>query len=263
MPGLRSAPAVENGDMRATRTSIVLLLLCVAAGGGAPSALAGGGPRPPHALLAAAIANLRGADAIRIALTGADSDGASAARLDYAGGDVEVSLREAGERLSLRVVDGAYYVRANAAYWRRETKSSTAAERLADRWVKAPASKDLRSAAVQLSPRRLAHCIGVESGTVSDGGTAVVGGRRTTVVVSAGDRPGTAPGRYYLAASGPARLLRYVQTGPDRHGGKADPLCDRDYTTRHADVRFAYRATRITAPPGAIDLGDTTDAGTV
>ncbi len=78
------------------------------------------------------------------------------------------------------------------------------------------------------------------------------------MILDKGDRPGTSPGRLYVAATGEPLPLRTIATGPERPGGKQDPLCDSDTPTR-AGVEVLFNRYNepwtSTAPPDAIDLG--------
>jgi hypothetical protein len=78
------------------------------------------------------------------------------------------------------------------------------------------------------------------------------------VILDKGDRPGTSPGRLYIAATGEPLPLRTIATGPERPGGKKDPRCDSDTPTRAGDEVLFSRYDEpldITAPPDALDLG--------
>jgi hypothetical protein len=79
------------------------------------------------------------------------------------------------------------------------------------------------------------------------------------LLATSGDRPGTAPGRLYVAARGPALPVRITQTGPNRAGRTGDPLCDdpdgKNDTTR-SDVRLSRFdvPVHIIAPADYLDL---------
>jgi hypothetical protein len=81
-----------------------------------------------------------------------------------------------------------------------------------------------------------------------------VGGRRAVIVASDGSEPGGAPGRVYVAATGPDWLLRSVVTGPRRPGGSA--ACAQSKTARTSDVTLSDLNQPITlaAPPSPLDL---------
>jgi hypothetical protein len=78
------------------------------------------------------------------------------------------------------------------------------------------------------------------------------------VVVDAGDKPGTTPGRLYVATRGESLPLRIESTGATRPGGLSDPRCggSSGVDDSGTDVTFTSfnRRIRITAPSGAISV---------
>lgn len=106
-------------------------------------------------------------------------------------------------------------------------------------------------------PKRLARCLTESTGTLRHGGSAIVAGQPTIVIVDRGDRPGTTPRKLYLAASGPRLPLRIVQTGQRKAGGSPDVRCrGADDDTLRSDLRFSgFNArVKIAAPKRAARL---------
>ena len=89
---------------------------------------------------------------------------------------------------------------------------------------------------------------------MSVAGAGTVGGRSAVIVVSDGSVPGSAPGKVYVAATGPAWPLRAVVTGPRRPGGSG--VCAEQTTARTSDITISdfNQPVSVTAPAGALDL---------
>jgi hypothetical protein len=175
--------------------------------------------------------------------------------------ELRVAIKDGDASASLLVVDGSFYIKGNAGYW-RDADAARDAETLAGRWFKVPVSfaKDLTDA---LDPRTLSRCLVKEHGTLARGGTATVDGQRAVVLIDKGDRPGSAPGRLYVAATGEPLPLRVISTGKQRPGGDKDPECGDDTPTRAGDeaVFSDYdEPLDVTAPPAAVDLRSGTDS---
>jgi hypothetical protein len=172
---------------------------------------------------------------------------------------LRLSLEERDSSASLLVADGSFYMKGNAAFWKDVDAGRDAVE-LADRWWKVPFSlaKELTRA---LDPKTLSRCLVKEHGTLARRGTATIDGRRAVVIVDKGDRPGSVPGRLYVAATGEPLPLRVVTTGKQRPGGHKDPGCDDDTPAEAGDeVIFSNynRPLEVSPPPAAVDIGRAT-----
>lgn len=174
---------------------------------------------------------------------------------------LRIELGRGGATATMTVTKGSLYIKANAAFWSEE-QGDRAAEELADRWIKAPASsRELRDLTRELDPATLSRCLLKEHGTLAHGGKATVAGQPAVVIVDKGDRPGTAPGKLFVAATGKPLPLRTLATGSERPGGRKDPLCDsdsEDTPTRAGDIINFSRydePLKISPPPAALDIG--------
>jgi hypothetical protein len=171
---------------------------------------------------------------------------------------VRLDLKERDASARMLLVDGSFYIRGNTAFWRQSDAAQQASE-LDGRWLKLPAaSGELRQVVERLQPENLSRCLSKEHGTLSLGGTAAIEGRPAVTIVDAGNKPGTTPGRLYVAATGEPLPLRTVASGNEKPGGDKDPLCDGDSRTRNGDQVLFSRfnlGVKVTAPPNAIDLG--------
>ena len=260
------------------RTASLILLLavlggCGGSGGGSPttattsSALAG---KPPRDALNAMADALEGVDSYRMEGTTTDRDGTTRVTSDVAGsGDLRVRLDHAGSVATLLVVDGTTYVRANRRFWLAEAgPDSRIVPLLAGRWIVLPASMmgDLSGTIAQSRPKNLAYCARLPTGTLTDRGTASVGGMAVVVIADKGDRPGDAPGEISIAATGRPLPLRIRQTGPTPPGGRRDSRCtSADDTTTASDLRLSRFGVpvHLTAPPDAVDPRNLRPSGTI
>ena len=172
---------------------------------------------------------------------------------------LRLALREGAASASIIAVAGSVYIKANEAYWKGQQGERAA--QLAGKWLKAPSStSDLSDVTNGLDPETLSRCLVQDHGTIEKGGTETVDGEQAVVLIDKGDRPGTAPGKLYVAAEGEPLPLRTIATGNQRPGGKKDPKCDGDTPTRAGDeAKFSRydESLDITAPPGAVDVTET------
>jgi len=178
---------------------------------------------------------------------------------------IRVAFKDKDVEAALVAVGRSVYIKADAAFWRQQ-RVGRAAATLADKWLKVPGSAaDLRDLTKGLDLATLSRCLRKEHGTIRVAGKATVNGRPAVVLVDKGDRPGTAPGKLFVATTGAPVPLRAITTGKQKPGGRPDPRCsDPDSPATPGDqVSFSRynEALKITAPAGARDL--TPDRGDV
>ena len=249
-----------NAGMRSTRVGLIAVTSTVLAVGAA-GPMAGAvdeSSKPPRQILADARRDLAKVHSFHITGSMLDKDGRTRITADVAASArARITVRHGSTTAQLIALPKAEYVKANAAYWKAVGGISDPAllKKLAGRWVKVPPTGNgMTSVLRSLGPAHIASCLGTDLGTLAKGGVHSVGRRRAVVIVDRGDKPGTAPGRLYVALSGPALPLRATQTGP-RRPGKVTARCnDKNDTTKSSDLRFsAYnKPMRIAAPPNAI-----------
>jgi pimeloyl-ACP methyl ester carboxylesterase len=169
------------------------------------------------------------------------------------------------DTLDLRAIAGRIYFRGNRAYYASTGVTGAELARLPGRWVSAtPAQLPTAGGLLALThPATLGLCLlGQHLGTLSVGGTASVGGRRAVVLLDAGNLPGSAPGRIYIAATGPPLPLRLTRTGPARPGGTSDGVCDEPVSqvvsSSDEFITDVNAPLTITAPTGAVSLSSVT-----
>ncbi len=242
---------------------LVLILLATLAGCGSDSddsssnEANGIESKSPQQILEQTAAALRSVKSFHI--EGTQARGTETVTADVAGPkELRLDLKQRDAKARMVFVDGAVYMNANAAFWRKAEAGQDAKE-LDGRWLKVPGAEgDLEKIAKEVDPANLSRCLLRDHGTLASGGTGKVAGQPAVVILDKGDRPGTSPGRLYVAATGEPLPLRTIATGPERPGGKKDALCDSDTPTRAGDEVVLSRFDEpldITAPPDALDLG--------
>jgi hypothetical protein len=116
----------------------------------------------------------------------------------------------------------------------------------------------LKDLTKQLDVTTLSRCLVKDHGTLTKGGAATVNDEPAVVIIDKGDRPGTAPGKMFVAARGDPLPLRFVATGQERPGGTKDPLCNDSSSHAHRGDTLTlskYNESLEIAPPeGAVDL---------
>ncbi|MCW3023449.1 MAG: hypothetical protein JWR30_2771 [Conexibacter sp.] len=250
--------------MRLLRSAslITALPLALVAAGGPLASAADESAKSPRQILADLSRDLGKVRNYHFSGSQTDPDGRSSLAGDAtASGRANLVIRKGASAVRLIAVPAGVYVKGNAAYWKSVGGSNGAsiAKQLADRWVKAPGSQDKSLVAMfqDLTPKHLASCTAVGTGTLAKGGTATIAGRKAVVIVDRGDKPGTTPGRLYVTASGPVLPLRVTQTGRRRAGGRLDPRCqEKDDKSTASDLTFSRfdAPLKIAAPHGAITL---------
>jgi hypothetical protein len=216
--------------------------------------------KPPREALDDAAAALRRVESFH--LEGRQGSGEKSTRIKADVGlpsKLRLAIARGSASASILVFEDSVYIKANSAFWRQQ-QTGRAASALADRWFKTPSSRgELREITKELDPAVLSRCLVEDHGTLARGGTATVAGQRAVVIVDKGDRPGTAPGKLFVAATGPPLPLRMIATGRERPGGTKDPQCDGDSAPTQAgdEVRLSKynEPLDVAAPPAAVDLG--------
>lgn len=250
-----------------TRTRLFILSLlsvaCIAASamfGTAASLGADEGAKPPVAILADVDAAMATVRTLRLQGTERTAEGRSSIRLDVKDPrTIDLTISLGSERARIRSVHSRLYYKANRAFWRQSGRTKKAVAKLiSDRWVKVPAKpSETNEFTEALRPRNILRCVSDVGGSFVTGAPETAGGQAAIVLIGAGDQPGTAPGKLYVAASGPPRLLRIVQSGPTRAGGSVDEVCgEGDDTTKSADYLLSAfdEPLRISTPRDAIDF---------
>jgi pimeloyl-ACP methyl ester carboxylesterase len=182
-------------------------------------------------------------------------------------GEATLAEQNGSDMLDLRAVSGMIYFRGNRTYYASTGVRGAELATLPGRWVSAtPSQVPTAGGLLALTqPATLGLCLlGQHLGTLSVGGTASVGGRRAVVLLDAGDRPGSAPGRIYVAATGPPLPLRITRTQPARPGGTSDAVCDEPasqlVSSSNEFISAVNAPLTINAPTDAVSLSSVTQA---
>jgi pimeloyl-ACP methyl ester carboxylesterase len=177
-------------------------------------------------------------------------------------GRADIVERYGAGTIELRAIGATVYFRANAGYYTAEGVTGAELARVTERWVSATSAQipTLGAFIALTKPATLGICmLGQRLGTLSVAGEGSVGGRRATVLADAGDLPGSAPGRIYVAASGAPLPLRITVGGSFSGGGTTDAACDSGATAPGEvgtdELISGFNAPlTIAAPAGALSL---------
>jgi len=165
--------------------------------------------------------------------------------------------------IALLALAGKVYFRADRAYYVNEGLKGASLAQVAGRWLSTTAAQlpSVGGFAALTNPATAGRCLLAQNlGTLSLGADATIDGRRAIVLLDAGNLPGSAPGRVYLAASGPPLPLKLVTSGPRRAGGTPDGACSATTTPAGAVTASVETISRvnapvaISAPAGAVSL---------
>jgi hypothetical protein len=266
-----AAPIATLWAVRARRAALLMLVpLATVVGCGSDSKDSGSqasgsqdangiASKPPRAILADAAAALRRAESFHLEGTQGAGKKATEVKADIGlPSKLRLTIGQGDASASIIIVGGSLYIKANAAFWNQQGVGQ-AAQQLAGRWLKTPAgSGELQSLTKDLDTKTLAGCLVKGHGTLEHGGKATVDGQEAVVIVDKGDRPGTNPGKLFVAATGEPLPLRTLATGPERPGGKQDPKCDDGTPTTAGDeATFSDydEPLDLSAPSGAVEIG--------
>jgi hypothetical protein len=119
------------------------------------------------------------------------------------------SITESGATLEIVVAKGTVYIKADAKSWDKLTGSKSVGKLVANKWIKAPASNSDFSdfADLTITTDFVSEVFSDDKGLKVVAGTSTVDGH---VAVELTDGQG---GKLYVAASGPAYILRLSSTG--------------------------------------------------
>jgi hypothetical protein len=232
----------------ALTAAATLLAACGSSGNGEAGKSAG-------AILSDVSAAVRGAHSYRLIFSGKDASGDINFEIDVAGKNTaKGSLTSGGATAEFVYTGTTFYLRGRKFF--DKVAGAAVGQRIGDHWVSLPAASAGTSQLQEFTdPGKLADCIGSQHGTLSKGGTSSVNGSDAVVVVDAGDKPGTSPGKLYVATSGTPFPLKLEQTGPAKAGG-TDTTCGGNSTlTQGSGVFDQYNSSiSVTAPKGALDI---------
>jgi hypothetical protein len=245
--------------------SLAAALAVGGCGGGASSSSGGGGEagKDPAAILKDVKRDLAKVKSMHLSGTLPGKGKTTKLVADvFVSGSASLELTEGASSVRMLVLPTAVYLKGNDAYW-RDAGGAAIAEKVGDRWVKAPAEagKSLQPILDEFSPKKLASCIDVGLGTISTKGTETVDGQEVVVLQDAGDKPGTSPGLLYVTTDAPNLPVRVINKGATKPGGTVDKRCEGDEgddDPAGGEISFSQfdEVPEIKAPSDALDLQD-------
>lgn len=244
-----------TGRAGAALTAIAVVL----AGCGGTGGKHGEAAKSPAQITADVLAATKQLHSFRMRGTITETTGSTLVAAQVAGpGRIGFSEQQGGTAVQVIALGGLTYLKGSRAYYSAQHNLTPAqVARYADRWLKlSTASYPSFSADVARTTNLSLElrCWAQRKGGLSVAGGGTVGGRSAVIVVSDGSVPGSAPGKVYVAATGPAWPLRAVVTGPRRPGGSG--ACAEQTTARTSDITISdfNQPIALAAPPSALDL---------
>lgn len=248
-----------RGARRAGAALAILAVSVAPAGCGGTSARHGEAGKSPQQIAADAVAATKRLHSFRLDGTITQTGGTMRLAGAVAGpGRMSFSERRASDGVQVIALGGVTYMKASRAYYSAQPKlTPVQVARYADQWLKLPTTSDPSFAAALARDTNLSielRCWAARRRGLSVAGTGSVDGRAAVILASDGSAPGSAPGRVYVAATGPAWILRAVVAGPRKPGGSA--ACAEPATTDTSDITISHfnEPVALAAPPSALDL---------
>ena len=231
-------------------------LVLTACGGGGGN---GEADKSANQILADAVSALRSAKSFHMEAT---STGGSPFELTLdvvSGGAARGKLTSSGASADLVATGGKVYLRGQNFF--AKSAGPQAAAVIGDRWVIVPSSADISGFQELLDTSRLAYCLQNDHGTISKGGTGSVGGQAAVILVDKGDKPGTSPGKLFVAAGGTPYPLELAVSGNATPGtppgGSQCGASGNSGTSGGTGTFFLSRfdeSITVTPPPNPLDL---------
>jgi hypothetical protein len=237
----------------------VLGILLAACGGGS----SGEADKTPDQILSDAVAALKSTKTLHLVAnenssSTPDPNGGSSGPVKIVA-DIQTpnavsgSITEAGATGHFVVTNGKFYLQGRDLI--AKLGGQAAVDVVGDKWVLVPASASSSGVADLADMNKLATCLQQQHGTLSKGGSATVNGQDTVIVVDKGDKPGTQPGKLYVATSGTAYPLKFEQTGSVTPGGDTSgPCASTSNSTGSATFSDFNKSVTVTPPPNPLDL---------
>jgi len=179
-------------------------------------------------------------------------------------GKLQLKITTKEGALQLRLVDKKVFIQADEQYWKGQGLPEQALDALVDKWIVAPdqVQKDIAQFEAYADPARVGKCVlSQDVGKLSeDVAETTYDGKKAVVIEDKGDKPGTGPGKLYVAAEGEPLPLKAEKTGPDKPGGTPDPKCgetkadDSDTLSSEVTLSKYNEPVTIEAPADAVDL---------
>jgi hypothetical protein len=248
-----------RGARWAGAAAATLAVSVAQAGCGGSDANHGEAAKPPQKIAADVYAASKQLHSFRLNGTITDAGGTTRVVGAIAGPErISFSEQRASDVVQVIALGSVTYIKASRAYYAAQPKLTRAqVTSYANRWLKLSTASNPSFAADLARETDLSielGCWAARKRGLSVAGTASVGGRAAVIVVSDGTVPGSAPGKVYVAATGPAWPLRAVVTGPRKPGGSG--ACAEPTTSRTSDITVSdfNQPIALAAPASALDL---------
>jgi len=153
------------------------------------------------------------------------------------------------------ITGGKFYLQGKEFF--AKVAGDQAANLVGDRWVVAPSTSGISGFDQFVDAKKLANCLNLDHGALSKGGTTTVNGQTAVILVDKGDKPGTQPGKLYVATSGTAYLLKLETTGAAQPGTPpGGDQCGSSGDTSTGAILFSDfgKSYSVSAPSDAVDL---------
>jgi hypothetical protein len=133
-------------------------------------------------------------------------------------------VAQGAAKLQVLATSGKLYARGNADFY---SSQPVLAQHAADQWLQlAPNSSILDPA--DFTPDVGASCVFDKHGKLTKKGVSTIGDRKVVEIDDKGDKPGSTPAKFFIAAEGRADLVRVQVTGPTT-AGAFDEQCVRGF----------------------------------
>ena len=242
----------------ARRGALAAATIALAACGGG-TAKHGEAAKPPAQIVDDVAAASRSLHTFRLDGIGTDAQGSLRLTAVVAGpGRIHLAVRRPSGAYDVIALGQEIYLNATRSYYAAlPGLTPDQVARFANRWVKLPTADD---AEVQASVTRATNialqtrCWAARKKGLSIAGTGSVHGRAAVIVASDGSAPGSAPGKVYVATSGPAWPLRSIRTGPRKPGGVGACASASTATTSDITLSELNEPIHLAPPTNALDL---------
>jgi hypothetical protein len=240
--------------------AVATLAVSVAmAGCGGTSAKHGEATKSPQQIAADVLAATKHLHSFRLGGTITDANGTVRVSGMVAGpGRISFSEQRASDVVKVVALGSVTYMKASRAYYSAQPKLTPAqVTSYTNRWLELSTASNPSFAEDLARETNLSielRCWAARKRGLSVAGTGSIGGRAAVIVASDGSVPGSAPGKVYVAATGPAWPLRAVVTGPRKPGGSG--ACAEPTTPRTSDITISdfNQPIALEAPPSPLDL---------
>jgi hypothetical protein len=248
-----------RGAWRAGAAVATLAVSVALTGCGGASTKHGEAAKSPQQIAADAVAASQDLHSFRLDGTITDAHGTTRVSGAVAGpGRIGFSERRASYVVQVITVGSVTYVKGNRAYYASQPKlTPEQVTAYTDRWLKVSTASNPSFARDLGRETNLSiglRCWAARRHGLRVAGTGSVDGHPAVIVASDGSAPGGAPGKVYVASTGPAWLLRSVITGPRKPGGPG--ACAEPATPRTSDITISdfNQPIALKPPPSPLDL---------